>query len=128
MAIQDLCRAYLEALNEGDLSKVLALFVADAEVSSPLYGVRPAADFYRDLFSDTNRSETRLKAVFEHSDGGASVALHFDYDWVFKSGQAVSFECVDIFEMTPDYQRFSHLKIIYDTAPFRSDFEQLSVE
>ncbi|GBR53766.1 hypothetical protein AA106555_1428 [Neokomagataea thailandica NBRC 106555] len=124
MSIQDLCQAYLAALNKADLSKVLSLFAEGATVTSPLYGVCPAVDFYQNLFADTDRSETRLKAVFEEVGLGQSVALQFEYDWVLKSGQLVRFECVDVFELTQDKERFAGLKIIYDTAPLRADFDE----
>lgn len=124
MPAHPLCSAYLHALNEGNLSAVLSLFTPDAQVLSPLYGAKRASDFYRELFDDTNRSVTRLKTVFDHADTGSSIALHFEYDWTFQNGQLVQFECVDIFELTEDGKYFKSLKIIYDTAPLRADFER----
>ncbi|PSK86754.1 ketosteroid isomerase-like protein [Limimaricola soesokkakensis] len=123
MTLEDLCHRYLDALNTGDLESVRALFVPGAEIVSPLYGVRPAHDFYAELFADTARSETTLLNVFDSSAGGRSVALHFRYVWTLASGKVVEFECVDVFELAEDRQRFTKMTIIYDTAPLRSDFE-----
>ncbi|WPY95293.1 nuclear transport factor 2 family protein [Limimaricola variabilis] len=123
MTLDDLCHRYLDALNTGDLEGVRALFTSDAEIVSPLYGVRPAHDFYAELFADTSRSETTLLNVFDSSAEGRSVALHFRYVWTLASGKVVEFECVDVFELTEDRQRFTRMTIIYDTAPLRADFE-----
>lgn len=123
MAIE-ICRQYLDALNKGNLEKVLLLFDPNAVVVSPLYGEKPATIFYKDLFGDTNRSETNLLNIFDSISGNASVALHFHYIWTLKSGKTVEFECVDVFEMTPNRKKFNKLKIIYDTAPIRADFDE----
>lgn len=124
MSPEALCKRYLTALNEGSLADVLSLFAAKATVVSPLYGVIEAENFYRDLFADTNRSVTKLLNVFLPSGNTPSVALHFHYTWTLKSGKVVQFECVDVFELTADQQKFSKLTIIYDTAPIRADFEE----
>ncbi len=124
MSPEDLCQRYLAALSEGSLESVLSLFAPKATIVSPLYGNVEAESFYRELFADTNRSVTKLLNVFLPSGNWPSVALHFHYTWTLKSGKVVQFECVDVFELTTDMQKFSKLTIIYDTAPIRADFEQ----
>jgi len=123
MTPEHLCNAHLEALNAGDLDAVLALFSESATVASPLYGPRDAKGFYADLFADTERSETRLLNMF--TGGANSVALHFQYDWTMADGTPVSFEVVDVFELTEAGDRFAKLTIIYDTAPLRADWNAL---
>ncbi|MBT8350530.1 MAG: nuclear transport factor 2 family protein [Deltaproteobacteria bacterium] len=118
----DICRQYLDALNESSLEKVLSLFDPKAVVVSPLYGEMPATTFYKTLFADTNRSETKLLNIYHSVSKSSSVALHFHYMWTLRSGKTVEFDCVDIFEITSDKKKFSKLKIIYDTAPIRADF------
>jgi hypothetical protein len=122
-----ICMRYLEALNQGRLDKVLALFEADAMVASPLYGTMPAATFYTRLFKDTRRSETTLLNIFRSTHTNTSMALHFRYNWTFRNEKVVSFECVDVFETTADGNRFKKLTIIYDTAPIRADFNNRSL-
>ena len=119
-----LCKQYLDALNEGNLEKVLSLFAPNAVVVSPLYGEILATRFYIDLFADTNRSETNLLNIFDSDSENSSLALHFHYSWTLKDGKVVNFECVDIIEITPDTKKINKLKIIYDTAPLRSDFNE----
>lgn len=123
MKTNELCSRYLAALNSGDLDAVRALFTADATAVSPLYGVRRAYDFYAELFADTQRSETTLLNIFDTSADRAAVALHFRYVWTLSNGNVVAFECVDVFELTDDRQKFRKITIIYDTAPLRDDFE-----
>lgn len=124
MKIKEICEKYLEALNQGNLNGVLALFDKEAVVKSPLYGEMSAVKFYTDLFADTNRSDTTLLNVFS-SDGGNSVAaLHFHYSWTLKNGKVVAFECVDVIEINSDTNKIATLKIIYDTAPLRDDFNR----
>ena len=123
MTPRDLCVAYLAALDASDLATVQAMFTPEAKVVSPLYGTIDARNFYAALFADTQQSDTRLLNVFDTSDGGGSVALHFQYVWTLKDGNVVTFECVDVFELSEDRQLFDRLTIIYDTAPLRADFQ-----
>ncbi|MDM8540252.1 nuclear transport factor 2 family protein [Desulfococcaceae bacterium HSG9] len=124
MMSKKLCKQYLDALNEGNLEKILSLFAPDAVVVSPLYGEILATTFYTDLFADTNRSETKLLNIFDSVGDNSSVALHFHYSWTLKNGKVVNFECVDIIEITPDTKKINKLEIIYDTAPLRADFNE----
>lgn len=126
MTPAQLCRSYLDALNAGDLAAVQALFTPDATVVSPLYGVVDAGAFYAGLFADTQQSDTTLLTIFETSADGGSVALHFRYRWTLRGGKQVSFDCVDVFELSEDRQRFQKLTIIYDTAPLRDDFNDVT--
>ncbi len=119
--MKELCEAYLGALNEGDLDRVLSLFTEGAVVSSPLYGEIPATVFYKDLFADTRKSETTLLHVFTPTDDSSSVALHFHYAWTLQSGSVVDFECVDVFDVSLDDRKFTKLCIIYDTYPLRDE-------
>jgi len=120
--VKEICKQYLDVLNEGSLEKVLSLFDPNAVVVSPLYGEMPATTFFKVLFADTNRSETKLLNIFESISGNTSLALYFHYIWTLKSGKIIEFDCVDVFEITPDKKKFTKLKIIYDTVPIRADF------
>jgi hypothetical protein len=123
MTPHDLCQIYLDALNRADLGAVRALFAPGAMIVSPLYGTRPAHDFYAELFADTAASQTTLLDVFDRSASGRAVALHFRYVWTLATGKVVTFDCVDVFDLAPDGQRFAGMTILYDTAPLRAEFE-----
>jgi hypothetical protein len=123
MTPNDLCKRYLAALNASDLAGVQAMFTPEATVVSPLYGIVDAREFYAGLFADTRQSDTTLLNVFDAPSGGNAIALHFQYVWTLKDGNVVTFECVDVFELSEDRQRFDKLTIIYDTAPLRAEFQ-----
>ncbi|CAI4438230.1 hypothetical protein FQB29_004649 [Saccharomyces cerevisiae] len=125
MSQADLCRIYLQALNEGNLENVLSLFVPGAVVSSPLYGIKSVEDFYRELFDDTNQSTTTLLNVF--SSNAKTVALHFHYKWRMKNEEVVNFECVDVFKLNSDGNKFEKITIIYDTHPLRAAFDDVKM-
>ena len=122
--VKKICNQYLDALNEGSIEKVLSLFEPNAVVVSPLYGTIPATTFYQELFVATKCSETKLLNIFNSISKISTVALHFNYIWTLKSGKVVEFECMDVFEITPDSKQFTKLTIIYDTAPIQVDFNE----
>jgi len=118
-----LCRQYLDALEESDLGAVTGLFTADGKVVSPLYGEQPADQFYAALFGDTSRSQTQLIRVLNRPAPDAAIALHFAYRWTLANGETVDFEVVDMLEMVDD-GRIAKLTILYDTAPLRAAHEK----
>jgi len=121
MNINDLCLKYLKALNEGNLEYVLELFTEDAVIISPLYGKMSVKNFYKELFSDTNNSSTKLLNIFTSTGKNKSIALHFNYQWKMKNDFVESFECVDVFELNELEDKFNKLTIIYDTYKFREN-------
>jgi len=125
MSVTELCTAYLEGLNAGDLDAVLDLFTPEAQVISPLYGTKTATEFYAALFADTERSDTELLTIFDSSDTGGAVALHFRYGWTLADGTPVSFEVVDVIELNAARDAFAKLTIIYDTAPLRAEWRKV---
>ena len=124
--VNEICSQYLDALNRADLKKVLSLFEDDAVVISPLYGEVPVVEFYNSLFSDTQESKTRLLKILESTENHNIVALHFQFKWTLENGGYIDFECVDLFELSLNSNRFQKLTIVYDTYPIREDFNSLS--
>ena len=82
-----------------------------------------ATDFYRELFQDTGNSKTDFLGVYEASSS-SNVLMYFNYQWTLKNNTVVNFECVDLFELTEEKDKFKRLKIIYDTYSIRKDFEK----
>ena len=122
-AANKLCNRYLDALNHNDLETKLQLFEEDARVVSPLYGKMDAKQFYKSLFEDTHRSKTHLIQVYESTSG--TIALHFNYDWTLENESTFSFDCIDVFQMNSEKSKFKNLRIIYDTAPLREEFQSI---
>jgi ketosteroid isomerase-like protein len=120
-----LARTYLDALGSADLPAMLALFTADGEVHSPLYGPMPAASFFPELFGATTESSLTLQGVAQGTAeaGPPLVTLWFRYDWLMAAGARTSFDVVDVLELAPD-GRIATLRIIYDTVLARPLLDQ----
>jgi|GEM_PF-4555051 len=59
---------YLSLLKDGDATKLAQLFSKEGMVSSPIYGLVPATDFFKKLFEDTNASKLTLDGIFQEKD------------------------------------------------------------
>jgi hypothetical protein len=120
----DLVSAYLAGLERADAEAVLELFAPGAVVHSPLYGPRPATEFYPELFADTSRSRLTLLGVMEGrtQQGVALISFWFHFDWRLPSGAAALFDVVDLAELAED-GRIATLRIVYDTVNVRPVFE-----
>jgi hypothetical protein len=120
----DLVAAYFRALTASDAELAVSLFAADGRVHSPLYGPRPAAEFYPALFADTSRANLTLKSVMRGEDvnGAPTVSFWFHFDWRLPSGVAAPFDVVDVATLGPD-GKIQELHIIYDTVDVRPAFE-----
>jgi hypothetical protein len=120
----DLVAAYLRALDTADAGLAVSLFTDDGIVHSPLYGPRPAGDFYPALFADTSQANLALKSVMSGEDqtGQTTVSFWFHFDWRLPSGAAAPFDVVDVATLAPD-GKIKDLHIIYDTVDVRPAFE-----
>jgi ketosteroid isomerase-like protein len=123
MSRKDIAKNYLKYLESGAVDKVVALFHENGTVESPVYGVKDAAAFYRELNNDTSNSELQLKGIFEEQDSNA-IALYFGYKWTLKHGKIVEFDVVDIITFDTE-DKITKLKIIYDTVVSRRLVEEL---
>jgi len=125
MTPDQLARTYLDALGQGDLDAMLSLFTADGQVHSPLYGPKPAASFFPELFGATSESNLTLQGVAEGrtETGAPLVTLWFRYDWLMAGGARTEFDVVDVLELAPD-GRIATLRIIYDTVLARPLLDQ----
>ena len=108
---------YINFLEAGDISAVVALFSKKGIVKSPIYGKMKAADFYKTLAADTTTSKLTLKGIFTE-DGQARAALYFEYQWLLEGGEKVVFDVVDIIVFN-EVQEIAELQIIYDTVHSR---------
>ncbi|PIR44510.1 MAG: hypothetical protein COV10_04665 [Candidatus Vogelbacteria bacterium CG10_big_fil_rev_8_21_14_0_10_51_16] len=123
MELKQIIKKYLSCLEKSDYENLIDLFIFDAVVNSPLYGKVEAEKFYKDLFSDTNKSTITLKDIFTNEEK-TKAAVNFLYDWTLSDGSPVSFDCVDIFKLNPD-GKIEELTIIYDTSKTRPKFDSL---
>ncbi len=124
MNTKHIANQYLEYLEKGDIEKVIDLFDENGIVDSPIYGVKKASEFYRELNNDTSNSELTLKGIFEQK-GSYNLALYFTYNWTLKNNEKVVFDVVDIIEFNSNH-KIQKLKIIYDTVISRKLVNGLS--
>ena len=109
-----LANKYLDYLESGNIEQVIELFNENGIVDSPIYGIKKADEFYRELYNDTSNSELNLLGIFEEKDSN-KLALYFTYKWTLKNNRKVEFDVVDIIEFD-SLNKISKLKIIYDTV------------
>jgi ketosteroid isomerase-like protein len=107
-------RAYLDAMEVGDLTKTLACFSDGATIKSPVYGDMPAHPFYERLFSDTISAEVHLINIYSSIITNNQWIAHFDYSWIIKDGKSLSSNLIDIFTFNDDDFKIRHLHIIFD--------------
>ena len=103
---------------------MVSLFAEDGVVHSPLYGARPARDFYPALFDDTSQANLTLKSVMSGTDrtGRTTVSFWFHFDWRLPSGAAAPFDVVDVATLGSD-GKILELHVVYDTVDVRPAFE-----
>ena len=105
---------YLDYLENGNIEQVIELFNEKGIVDSPIYGIKKADEFYRELNNDTSNSELNLHGIFEEKDSNM-LALYFTFKWTLKNNRIVEFDVVDIIEFD-SLNKIRKLKIIYDTV------------
>lgn len=114
---------YLDYLEKGEIEQTIKLFNEKGIVDSPIYGIKKADAFYRELNSDTTNSELHLIGIFEENNSN-KLALYFNYKWTLKNNQKVEFDVVDIIEFDTS-NMIKKLKIIYDTVISRELVKEL---
>lgn len=116
---EDLCQVYVDALTNADIDTMHRVFTREALVISPIYGKQDYAEFYEKLFADTVSSKVSLLTVLV-SPRASKVAMHIEYEWTLTEENPVCFHCVDLFEYCERRDRFTELRIVYDTHEARS--------
>ena len=122
--VEELCRSYLIAMENGNLEGLLATFTDEATATSPISGMQPVREFYSYVMRVTSARSMELKAVFTGISDPSRAAIHVVYTRRVGHGEPAAIEVVDVFELNEDCSRFAAVRIIYDTAPVRSDFDR----
>lgn len=109
-------RAYLNAMEAGDLEATVACFDSAGIIVSPVYGEVPVADFYRKLFADTVSTVVDIHTVYASPDHPTRFAAHFAYRWDRKDGSTLVTDLVDLFEFSEQSGKIARLKIVFDPS------------
>jgi hypothetical protein len=126
MKDDELVKAYLTALDAGDLKGMLALFAPDAVAHSPLYGSVPVPEFFKEMFAKSGNSKGTLLGTLgrgKTASGRPLLAFWFHFDWILASGVHAPFDAVDLCELN-DEGLVVNLNIVYDTATVRPLLEK----
>ena len=124
MDYSEIANSYLEYLEIGNIERVIDLFSENGIVESPIYGIKRADRFYRELMNDTSTSKLHLRGIFDQNNMN-NFALYFTYEWTLKNNRKVEFDVVDIIELDSE-NKISKLKIIYDTFAARELLNELN--
>jgi ketosteroid isomerase-like protein len=114
----DCIERYLAALERSDFDSIVALFDAQATVTSPFLGRVAPKPFYDKVAGVTTSSKAGRPELFVSASGSRRAIGYFNYGWLLKDGTQVGFQCADVFEFTRD-GRIAELSIVYDTEPVR---------
>ena len=112
-------RRYMEALGASDCATIKSLFAEDGTVSSPLFGLMPARDFFDRLGDATRGNVITPIDVFLPSGDQQHAVAYFSYDWTVNDGTLITFNVMDLFEFRPGTDKVGALTLIYDTHPIR---------
>lgn len=129
MKDDEFVKAYLAALDAGDLKGMLALFAPGATAHSPLYGSVPIPEFFKEMFAKSGSSKGILLGTLGRGktvSGRPLLAFWFRFDWILASGVHAPFDAVDLCELD-DEGRVVNLNIVYDTATVRPLLEKETV-
>ncbi|MEK8033185.1 nuclear transport factor 2 family protein [Ideonella sp. DXS29W] len=114
---------YLNHLQAGDSTSLIATFEDDGVVHSPFLGTMPASEFFNKLAQVSSKSVITLIDLFVSVQPSrvVRVAAYFRYDWTLNDGRTVDFTCVDVFSFRPGSSRIHDMQIVYDTHPLREE-------
>lgn len=122
--VEGLCRSYLAAMESGDLEALLVNFADDVTATSPILGKQSTRDFYSYVVLVTSDRSMELKTIFIRTSDPLRAAVHVAYTRTVGDDKPATMDIVDVFELTKDWSKFAAVKIIYDTAPVRPDFNK----
>ena len=126
MSYESVIKQYFQDVENANFEAVMSHFEKNAVVVSPIYGEKPAIQFFTDIFEDSSTVKVVIKNIFLGKDNQNTAMAQFRFDWTMKDNQSTSFDCVDIFEfVSADSDKIKKLTIIYDSYLSRTKFNQM---
>jgi hypothetical protein len=117
--MKEAVQAYFEALEAGDVERIVTLFEPDGWVLSPLLDRMTARDFFPKVVEASSGTKLTIYDVLVSAENQPRAIGYFRYEWWLKDGSKVSFEAADVFTFNPETGRISSMVILYDTYPIR---------
>jgi ketosteroid isomerase-like protein len=119
--MKEAVQAYFEALEAGDVERIVTLFEPDGWVLSPLLGQMTAREFFPKVVEASSGTKLTIYDVLISAEGQPRAVGYFLYDWWLKDGSKVSFEAADVFTFNPETGKIISMVILYDTYPIRNE-------
>ena len=117
--MREAVREYFEALEAGDVDRIVTLFEPNGWVLSPLLGQMTAREFFPKVVEASSGTNLTVHDVLISAEDQPRAVGYFLYDWWLKDGSKVSFQCADVFTFNPETGKISSMVILYDTHPIR---------
>lgn len=126
MSYESVIRQYFQDVENANFEAIMSHFEKNSVVVSPIYGERPAIEYFTAIFSDTKTVKVVIQNIFFGQDQQNTVMAQFRFDWIMKDNQSTSFDCIDVFEfVSPESDKIKKLTIIYDSYLSRTKFNQM---
>ena len=117
--MREAVREYFEALEAGDVDRIVTLFEPNGWVLSPLLGQMTAREFFPKVVEASSGTKLTIHDVLISAEDQPRAVGYFLYDWWLKDGSKVSFQGADVFTFNPETGKISSMVILYDTHPIR---------
>lgn len=117
--MQEVLKEYLEAFEAGDVEHIISLFEPDGWVLSPLLGRLSVREFFPKVMAVSSNIRLTVHDILVSSKGRSRAVVYFQFEWVLKAGNEVSFECTNVFTFNPETGKLVSMVILYDTFPIR---------
>ena len=117
--MKNVLNEYLEAFEAGDVEHIISLFEPDGWVLSPLLGRMSAREFFPKVMAVSANIRLNIHDILVSSKGRPRAVVYFQFEWVLKAGNEVSFDCTNVFTFNPASGQLVSMVILYDTFPVR---------
>ena len=118
MSTRETIHLYIRAIRQHDYDNVIACFVPDAVVVHPIFGTKPALEFFKSLLTKTTCDDITVKTIFKSADAPRTTAVLFSDEWKTADGTEFKNDIVLIFDFD-DAALIHKLVVIFDTFPMR---------
>jgi hypothetical protein len=109
---------YVKAVQQHDYNEVIVCFAENAIVVHPIFGTKPAPEFFKSLFTNTGSDHITVKTVFDAADDPHTADVLFYDEWRTADGTEFNNDIVLVFRFD-DAALVRKLTVIFDTFPVR---------
>jgi hypothetical protein len=104
---------YLSAVEKHNYPEIMALFSPDAQVSHPVLGQKPAAQFFTELEAQVKSDKITKSRFFYELKNPKSAIVYFSDEWTSVSGKTLTQDFILVFEFDEN-NLVKQLTVIFD--------------